>query len=170
MEVRLHIWYSNSLFPIRHKLFFRHLALLFVTVIFTFDTLTMVSVKLTVLWDLTSCSLVDRYQLLEDSFLHPEDTGIIFLKTFGTLVPKYAMSVPRKRKYSCSLFSYFWHLSFVYVLFVRRVGKIEKSDYCFVMSCLFLCPNITIWLPLHGFKKMVFEYFMKLCGRIFKFD
>jgi hypothetical protein len=27
-----------------------------------------------------SCSLVDRYQLLEESFLHPEDTGITFLK------------------------------------------------------------------------------------------
>jgi len=40
----------------------------------------MASVKLTVLWDVTSCSLLERYQLLEYSFLHPEDTGITFLK------------------------------------------------------------------------------------------
>jgi len=82
MEVRFHIWYSSSLclFHICHKFLFRYLALLFVRVIFTFDTLTMASVKLTVLWDVASCSLVERYQLLEYPFLHPEDTDITFLK------------------------------------------------------------------------------------------
>jgi hypothetical protein len=60
-----------------------------------FEVLMVVKINISVLWDVTPCSLVDRYKLLEEhtsSILRVEDAGSRFLWNIGTYVPSYTVT------------------------------------------------------------------------------
>ena len=67
--------------------------------------LTAITVKVTVAWDVTPCSLVRRYQLFGGSsclhlqgklIVHPDDGGREFFRTVGTCLRNHTR--PRIRK------------------------------------------------------------------------
>jgi len=68
--------------------------------------LTAIAVKVTVVWDVTPCSLVRRYQLFGGSscrhlqgtlILHPDNGGREFFQTFGTYLRNHTGRRTRKQ-------------------------------------------------------------------------
>ena len=53
-----------------------------------------VSVQITILWDMTLCTFVDKYQSFSKYL--PEDEDIRFLLNAGTYLPTYTASYPRR--------------------------------------------------------------------------
>ena len=54
--------------------------------------------NITVFWDVTPCSLLDKYMLLEEptSSFCPEDGGIVFLRNVDINIPEYTALLPRR--------------------------------------------------------------------------
>jgi len=55
-------------------------------------------VNITVFWNVTPFSLLDKYVLLEEptNSLCPEDGGIVFLLNVGIIIPEYTALNPRR--------------------------------------------------------------------------
>jgi hypothetical protein len=93
---------SDFKLNVKNKLFFGRSKLCWTVLQKLIEVLTLVTVKITIFWDVTLYSLVDRYQCFEGTFcfhFHGRiDGGNRFLRYVGAYLPNYTASHLRRQK------------------------------------------------------------------------